>query len=101
VPLVSGRLLGYPDPRLAFVEHRLTLQPGEALVFFTDGLIEARLRRTAYLFGAERVTELVKSFDPEASLGEWAEQTRNTIESFLGSGQLSDDLTLLLLRRRR
>ena len=99
LPLVGGRLLGYSDTTLHLAEHRLTLEPGEALVFFTDGLIEARLRRSRHLFGGARVFELVRSFDAAASLADWAEQTRSRIEEFLGSQQLSDDLTLLLLRR--
>jgi phosphoserine phosphatase RsbU/P len=98
ITLPSGRLLGYPGPRLQFVEKKMSLDPGEALVFFTDGLIEARMRRTP-LFGFDRVVELVRSFDTEAPLAEWAEETRRAVEDFVGSSQLSDDLTLLLLRR--
>ena len=98
ITLPSGRLLGYPGPRLSFVERKIMLEPGAALVFFTDGLIEARMRRTP-LFGFDRVVELVKSFDAEAPLADWAEQTRRAVEDFVGSSQLSDDLTLLLLRR--
>jgi phosphoserine phosphatase RsbU/P len=98
ITLPSGRLLGYPGPRLSFVERSIQLDAGDALVFFTDGLIEARMRRTP-LFGFDRVVELVKKFDAEASLADWAEETRHAVEDFVGSSQLSDDLTLLLLRR--
>ncbi|HEX3314865.1 MAG TPA: SpoIIE family protein phosphatase [Gemmataceae bacterium] len=98
ITLPSGRLLGYPGPRLQFLERKMTLEPGEALVFFTDGLIEARMRRTP-LFGFDRVVELVRSFDADAPLADWAEETRHAVEDFVGSSQLSDDLTLLLLRR--
>jgi sigma-B regulation protein RsbU (phosphoserine phosphatase) len=101
VPLAGGRLLGYPEPVGDLPEHRLNLAPGEALIFFTDGLIEARLRRSRHLFGAERVRDLVRSFTADDTLSDWAEETRGAIESFLGSPQLPDDLTLLLLRRRR
>ena len=98
ITLPSGRLLGYPGPRLQFVEKKMSLEPGESLVFFTDGLIEARMRRTP-LFGFDRVVELVRSFNTGAPLAEWAEETRRAVEDFVGSLQLSDDLTLLLLRR--
>lgn len=101
VPLVAGRLLGYPLAMAPMSEHRIWLGPGEALVFFTDGLIEARLRRAKKLFGEARVRELAAAFDPSAPLATWAEQTRAAVEAFQGSPHLSDDLTLLLVRRRR
>lgn len=100
IPIPGGRLLGYPGPQSPFAEHRLVLQPGDTLVFFTDGLVEARSAADKSLFGLDRVAALVRSFADEQSLADWAEEARDQVAKFLGGPSLSDDLTLLLLRRR-
>jgi len=101
LPIVGGRLLGYPGPATSFVEHSVHLEPGEALVFFTDGLIEARDPADKSLFGSERVKGLVRSFADDQTLADWAEEARDHVAQYLGALTLADDLTLLLLRRRR
>jgi len=101
LPVVGGRLLGYPGPNLAFAEYRFVLAPGEAIAFFTDGLIEARSAADKAMFGNERMQALVRSLAPEQSLADWAEEVRDHVAQFHGGPTLSDDLTLLLLRRRR
>lgn len=101
LPVVGGRLLGYPGPSASFVEHHVTLDPGEALVFFTDGLFEARSPADRSLFGQDRVQALVRSFANDQALADWAEEAREHVAKFLGGRALADDLTLLLLRRRR
>ncbi len=99
IPLRPGRLLGYDDPNLHLSELRLTLEPGELLIFFTDGLLEARAADAKAMFGPERVIELARGFTAELPLPECAEQLRTALEAFTGSAELQDDLTLLLLRR--
>jgi sigma-B regulation protein RsbU (phosphoserine phosphatase) len=101
LPVVGGRLLGYPGEANPFNERKLTLEPGEAIVFFTDGLIEARSPIDRVMYGTERVQALVKSFANDQTLADWAEEARDQVARFHGGPTLSDDLTLLLLRRRR
>jgi sigma-B regulation protein RsbU (phosphoserine phosphatase) len=101
LPVTSGRLLGYPGQESAFVLHHVQLEPGDAIVFFTDGLVEARSPVDKILFGPERTFELVQSFAAGQNLADWADETRDRVSKFLGGQTLSDDLTLLLLRRRR
>jgi serine phosphatase RsbU (regulator of sigma subunit) len=100
VPLHPGRLLGYDDPNLHLTELRLTLAPGELLVFFTDGLFEGRAADSKAMFGLQRVATLVRTFGPDVPLAECAEQARAVLDTFTGSSELQDDLTLLMLRRR-
>ncbi len=101
LPVVGGRLLGYPGKGVTFAEHRLVLEPGEAIVMFTDGLFEARDPSDRTLFGDARVQAMVRSFKNDQSLADWAEEAREHVAQFLAGPTLSDDLTLLLLRRRR
>jgi serine phosphatase RsbU (regulator of sigma subunit) len=100
VPLRPGRLLGYDDPSLHLSELRLVLARGEMLLFFTDGLIETRAADDKTMFGLSRLTELTRQFGSDLPLPDAAEQIRAALESFAGSSELQDDLTLLLLRRR-
>jgi serine phosphatase RsbU (regulator of sigma subunit) len=100
VALRPGRLLGYDDPNLHLGEVRLTLGPGDLLLFFTDGLVEARAADGRTMFGPDRLRELAVGFSVDVPLCECAEQARTALEAFTGSPELQDDVTLLLLRRQ-
>jgi phosphoserine phosphatase RsbU/P len=99
VALRSGRLLGYGDPNLHLTEVRMTLAPGELLVFFTDGLLEARAADGKTMFGPQRLADLVRGMTPDQPLAECAEQARAALDAFTASRELQDDVTVLLLRR--
>jgi serine phosphatase RsbU (regulator of sigma subunit) len=100
VDLRPGRLLGYDDPNLHLTELRLTLAPGELLLFFTDGLIEARAADGKSMYGLERLQALAAGFNADLPLVECAEQVRAALDAFTESRELQDDLTVLLLRRQ-
>jgi serine phosphatase RsbU (regulator of sigma subunit)/CHASE3 domain sensor protein len=82
----------FDDPGLA--ETVITLEPGDRLVLFTDGLTEAKAP-DGDLFGDDRVSQtLVKlaPLPPEA-LGE---ELISEVERF-AAGKLDDDLTMLIV----
>jgi phosphoserine phosphatase RsbU/P len=97
--LRPGRLVGYPGTELHHREIRFGLEPGDTLVFYTDGLLEARAPDDRRMFGAERVVELAQLFGPDRPLADCAEQAKATVDRFTAAEELQDDLTLLLLRR--
>jgi serine phosphatase RsbU (regulator of sigma subunit) len=99
VEIPSGRLLGYPAGPLDLRDGRLSLAPGDMLVFVTDGILEARSPVDRSLFGSDRLKELVAGFTPKRTLAQCATQAKTAIELFTGSKDLQDDVTLLLLRR--
>jgi serine phosphatase RsbU (regulator of sigma subunit) len=94
-----GRPLGYSGIDLRLKDFRFTLVPGDTLVFFTDGVIEAREPVKKDMFGPDRLRDLVKQFDITQSLPAIADLARNAIYQFTRARELQDDLTLLLLRR--
>jgi phosphoserine phosphatase RsbU/P len=100
VPMRAGRLLGYDDPNLHFTEVRLALAPAELLLFFTDGLLEARAADGKTMFGIDRLRALAAGFPGDLPLPECAERVRAAIDEFTESRELQDDLTVLMLRRR-
>jgi len=96
----SGRLLGYDTGELHLKQIDVRMDPGDMLVFVTDGMLEARSPVDRSLFGPERLREVVAGFLPKRTLAECALQAKNAIELYTGSKELQDDLTLLLLRKK-
>jgi serine phosphatase RsbU (regulator of sigma subunit) len=84
----------------------IKFQPGDTLVFYTDGLVEAATYKTpnkspskqAQFFGEERFLEALKNTrmkDPEGIIN----SINNEISTFHGDTPLIDDLTLLVIKR--
>jgi serine phosphatase RsbU (regulator of sigma subunit) len=94
-----GRLLGYEGADLALKDTRLHLAPGETLVFYTDGFVEAREPAGRTMFGLERFQQVVKDFDPALPLVECADRAKQAVDQYIRAPDQQDDLTLLLLRR--
>jgi phosphoserine phosphatase RsbU/P len=99
VALRPGRLLGYPGEDLHHREIHLGLEPGDTLMLYTDGLLEARAPDDRMMFGPDRAEELAAQFGPDRPLADCLEQAKATVDRFTASDELQDDLTLLLLRR--
>ena len=88
-----GTLLGvFPDPELEDTE--IALAPGDALVLYTDGLIECYDQHVDV--GERRLLELLRG---SAGLG--AEEIASRIERSLeetGNGDARDDIAFVILR---
>ncbi|MCK4537636.1 MAG: SpoIIE family protein phosphatase [Candidatus Krumholzibacteria bacterium] len=80
-------------------EYRLTFEPGDMLLQYTDGLNEMRDREGAE-FGLERVEEIVKRVAPRGAADLLA-AIKESLDEFRGEVPQSDDLTLLALRMRQ
>lgn len=95
----SGLGLGLVDTsqlRGSLEESRLNLREDEAVVLYSDGVIEAR-NREGEEYGEFRFQEDlfdVKSFSCVAMMTE----LRRRLESFMGSTPMHDDLTLVTLK---
>ena len=76
-----------------------TMQPGDTLFLYTDGLTEARnIRRE--LFGRERVLRLMSSLPLREGLGvgQFVDNIVMEVQRFADGAEQSDDLTLLAIR---
>jgi sigma-B regulation protein RsbU (phosphoserine phosphatase) len=91
---VSTVPLGMFDTVTAY-DHRVGLGPGDALVFYTDGITEARNDR-GELFGDERLVQTL-----ERCAGKAADDIAGVVvdeaRSFAGA-RLSDDVAVLVVR---
>jgi serine phosphatase RsbU (regulator of sigma subunit) len=77
-----------------------SLEPGDRVLFFTDGVVEAR-SATGELFGKERLGDLLVRASADANSA--SETMRRLVHAVLGhqGSSLRDDATLLLLEWRR
>jgi sigma-B regulation protein RsbU (phosphoserine phosphatase) len=84
-----GHLIGVM-PEAEFVDTDFTLEAGDALVLFTDGVTEGR--RGAGFYGAERLTDVV-----DAHRGDAAEVTGAILADVLAyqSGNARDDIAVV------
>jgi serine phosphatase RsbU (regulator of sigma subunit) len=94
-PLAAhGFLLGVV-PEEMYAEKEVRLAPGDALCFFTDGLVEAR-NEIGELFGEERVTDCLGHAAGEP--GDLLDHVLGCQRQFISGVPLSDDLTLAVCR---
>ncbi len=85
-------------PGAAFSEGRATMAPGDVLVVFTDGVIDAEDVHGNEL-GEEPLVELVRGCDPDAGAEDIFEQLLvRTLQHMQGTG-FKDDVTLLVIKR--
>ena len=91
----TGPLLGLLE-HLRISDVEAALAPGDALVLYTDGVIEARRERE--LFGEERLTALLRDVGPRGlDADAIADAIREATVAFAGSTE--DDTAILVLRR--
>lgn len=77
---------------------RTRLSAGDTLLLYSDGLTEAR-NGSGREFGSARLLEVVRAHHAE-SPGILAETCLDALRRFLSGARPSDDLTLMVVRRR-
>ena len=77
-------------------EHQLDLHKGDVLVFYTDGITEA-MNADSDLFGDARLGHLVSEHG-HLDTGDLRERILREIESFVGTADQHDDMTMILMK---
>ena len=84
--------------RSKYTDYELTLQCGDTVFVYTDGVPEAA-RADGEFYGLERLTEALN--DPEAAEPDVILQTvKNNVIMFMNGAEQFDDLTMLCLKYR-
>ena len=94
--LVAGGLPLGVDTRARFESETITLHPGDCVVVFTDGIVEAE-SPAGEAFGDARVIELLETHRgarPDQTL----ELLLTSVQRFVGDAPRQDDVTGLVLR---
>lgn len=79
----------------SYITQSLTLESGELMVFYTDGVTEA-MDTSGEMFGVHRLENLVLGLRHWSGQGV-ADQITKRVEDFCGSNELQDDLTTVIL----
>jgi sigma-B regulation protein RsbU (phosphoserine phosphatase) len=90
-----GTALGF-EPGLAFERTDLALQPGDALVIYTDGVNEA-FNPQAECYGNDRLLRDLSQFAGQAARAVSAGLLRE-LRAFVAGAPQSDDIAILVLR---
>ncbi len=96
IPIPKGTLVG-AIPGLRYSSRELTLEPGETLVCYTDGVTEAQ-PATGEEYSEERLGALLLR-QHKASPAAMMDAVRRDVTAFAGSRPLDDDYTLMAVRR--
>jgi serine phosphatase RsbU (regulator of sigma subunit) len=92
----GGLILGFmPNPR--FMRGEITLERGDLLVLYTDGVTEGADAANEQ-FGEERLVELVRTAHTSSS-SDLARRIVRKVRSFEGALGPADDITVLVVRR--
>lgn len=92
-----GSLLGAFDD-IAAEERQIDLAPGDSVLCYTDGVTEA-MDEARNLFGEERLHAVLLA-NPEATAAQIVDAVVKAVTDFANGSPLSDDLTLLVIKRR-
>jgi len=76
----------------------LELRPGDALIFFTDGVVEA-FNESGEEFGNERWLSAIRNL-PDWDASQTLQYLMKRVDEFVGATRQSDDITCLVFRSR-
>jgi sigma-B regulation protein RsbU (phosphoserine phosphatase) len=82
---------------VAFDEHETTLEPGDVLLMYTDGITEA-INAQEEDFGVERLADLVIE-NAHKPADEMINEIKQGVINFAGDGAQFDDLTMVAVKR--
>ena len=85
-------------PTITLEERSIYFAPGDALVMFTDGVTEAR-SASGEFFGDDRLQTIVRAH-ADASAEGIASAIANAVDEFTGNSPQSDDVTLVVVKRK-
>ena len=96
LPLTNGVALGIA-PDVEFSSNSVHLEPGDAIVLYTDGVTEA-MNSKGEQFGIERMHDVFAASPPKDSK-QAAQTVFESVREFVGDAQQFDDITCLVLHR--
>jgi serine phosphatase RsbU (regulator of sigma subunit)/predicted ester cyclase len=86
-------------PRMSYEENETSLEEGESILFYSDGLVEAHNPHRE-MFGFPRLRELVDEYGGDG--GSLIERLLSELSCFVGADlEQEDDITLVVLQRLR
>jgi phosphoserine phosphatase RsbU/P len=88
-----GLMLGVLE-EVAYPELTIDLEPGDRIVFYTDGVTEAN-NASGEMFGADRLMESIRNADNQDAAG-LLRHIEDGLQDFRGDRPVNDDVTILV-----
>jgi serine phosphatase RsbU (regulator of sigma subunit) len=85
-------------PDIEYTDYELEFQPGDIIIFYTDGIIEAE-NSAEEMYSTERLLDLVAGIDPSASAEDVIDAILQDVKDFVGSAEQYDDMTIVVVKR--
>jgi len=98
---LNGYPLGLPKivrPDEPYDTVCFTLSPGDRLVLYSDGVVEAQNARH-HLFDDDRFLRLLERADADMTSQDLIQKTVTQVTSFIGDAPRTDDITMVVLQR--
>jgi phosphoserine phosphatase RsbU/P len=93
MPQIRGISLGV-TPNVRYEKKEIILSPGESVLLYTDGIIEAR-NESMELFGNDRLADFINNTKGPP----WGKNLLGSVRHWQGNAPASDDLTILEIWR--
>jgi serine phosphatase RsbU (regulator of sigma subunit) len=93
----GGAVLG-PLPNISYERGFVTLEPGDLLVFYTDGIAETRRHGHGEELGVARLLEIVRELR-QLGAAELVEKMFEAVAAFSGDSPPDDDRTVMVVKR--
>ena len=94
--LESGGLILGMLPDVSYEKGSITLQKGDTVIMYTDGITEAMSKKEEE-FGEERLIAICKQWS-SSSVSEIKDVIISSVRSFSGEAPQNDDITLIVLK---
>ena len=79
-----------------YVDTHLTLNPGDTVVFYTDGIVEA-MNAEEELFGFERLDDVIQN-STDLSAQELLDKILDQVNTFAAGTDQHDDITVIIIK---
>jgi sigma-B regulation protein RsbU (phosphoserine phosphatase) len=83
-------------PNVKYEEFSLSTQPGDSLIFFSDGITDAQ-NKEGDMFGDDRLKAIVKKYH-QKSASKIADAILAEVSKFQGERERFDDETVVVLK---
>lgn len=92
----GGTVVGILE-HVEFEEETIQLEPGDRVLFYTDGINEAA-RADGELFGDDRIVECIRTLPGDQPARATVEHLLASVGTFLNGVEPGDDMTVMVLR---
>lgn len=98
-PLKGGGLVLGILPKAKYQQMHATLNPGDVLVLYSDGVTEAARPADNEEFGEEQLANVIATAPPEMRPTDLVGHVNQAVEHWLEGTPAADDVTLVVIRR--